>query len=168
MRKDHRTISRCGVRHQGSLLTTGSGLYAIPVYHRVSQLKARLSLVGAAGRIEASHFPESGIFATLNRLKSQKSASSSLESALSPTAKPEDIEIIEEDVNDCVNTSERYMRQLIRHFYENETSIFMKSTIARVLDQVNDTSVSRFLVGSFISPKFKGNISYDHSGISRY
>jgi hypothetical protein len=103
-----------------------AGLHAVLSFHAISQAKGQIRLNQIPGRIEATHYPDSGIVATFTPLKCL--TPTDIDPAILATVTASQLEIIdtEEDISGKLDL---YVKQIVPSFFESEDSAFMKSTI---------------------------------------
>lgn len=111
-----------------------AGLHGILAFQAVSQAKGQVRLDQIPGRMEASHYPDSGTFATFTPLKSQAQAlpGSDIDPAILASLAPASLEIIDGD-DDIGGKIDLYIKKAASSFFENEDSVFMKTTVGIAL-----------------------------------
>ena len=107
-----------------------AGLHGVLAFHAISQAKGQIRLDQIAGRIEASHHPESGIFATFIPLKcqTQPGQTSDIDPAIFTAIPATALEIIDGD-DDIGGKVDIYIKKMGNAFYESEDSAFMRTTL---------------------------------------
>lgn len=107
-----------------------AGLHTILAFHAIGQAKGQIRLDQTPGRIEASHYPESGTFATFTPLKCQTQAiaNSDIDPAILASLSPSSLEIVDND-DDIGGKLDLYVRKVASSFHTSEESDFMKTTV---------------------------------------
>ncbi|KAH7095497.1 hypothetical protein FB567DRAFT_586813 [Paraphoma chrysanthemicola] len=108
-----------------------AGLHAMLAHHAVFQAKGQIRLNQTPGRIEASHHPQSGHFATFTPLKCQQSQAgqiSDIDPAIFAPAAPSPLELIDTD-DDISGKLDLYIKKMGPSFFDSEDSAFMKTTV---------------------------------------
>ncbi|KAF2706689.1 hypothetical protein K504DRAFT_470750 [Pleomassaria siparia CBS 279.74] len=107
-----------------------AGLHGVLAFHATSQAKGQIRLDQTPGRIEASHHPESGMFATFIPLKCQAQPvhGSEIDLAIFASTSPTALEIIDGD-DDIGGKIDIYIKKMTQPFFESEDSTFMKTTL---------------------------------------
>jgi hypothetical protein len=108
-----------------------AGLYSVLAYHATNQAKGQIRLDQTPGRIEATHFPETGTFATFTPLKCQQTQTAQttdIDPAIFGTTASPDLELIDSD-DDVSGKLDHYIKQMGGHFSGTEDSAFMKTTV---------------------------------------
>ena len=106
-----------------------AGLYSVLAFHAVSQAKGQIHLDQIPGRIEVSHFPDSGIFATFTPLKCQpQTHGPEIDPAILASIPPSQLEIID-SADDISGKLDLYIKKIASSFFESEDSTFMKTTL---------------------------------------
>jgi hypothetical protein len=108
-----------------------AGLYSVLAYHATNQAKGQIRLDQTPGRIEATHFPETGTFATFTPLKCQQTQTTqtaNIDPAIFGTTASPDLELIDSD-DDVSGKLDHYIKQMGGHFSDTEDSVFMKTTV---------------------------------------
>ncbi|KAF2447700.1 hypothetical protein P171DRAFT_230250 [Karstenula rhodostoma CBS 690.94] len=103
-----------------------AGLHAVLSFHAVSQAKGQIRLNQVPGRIEATHYPDSGIVATFTPLKCL--TPTDIDPAILAAATASQLEIIDTE-DDISGKLDLYVKQIVPSFFESEDSTFMRSTI---------------------------------------
>ena len=106
-----------------------AGLHGILAFQAVSQAKGQVRLEQIHGRIEASQFPDCGVFATFPTLKAQAQVlpGSDIDPAILASLTPSSLEIIDTD-DDIGGKIDLYVKKVATSFFESEDSAFMKTT----------------------------------------
>ncbi|KAF2266943.1 hypothetical protein CC78DRAFT_491385 [Lojkania enalia] len=107
-----------------------AGLHGVLAFHAVSQARGQIRLDSIPGRIEATHYPDSGTFAAFTPLKSQAQPvhSADIDPVILASLVPSSLEIIDTD-DDIGGRMDPYMKKIATAFYESEESGFIKTTI---------------------------------------
>ncbi|KAL5458700.1 hypothetical protein PMIN06_003165 [Paraphaeosphaeria minitans] len=103
-----------------------AGLHAVLSFHAVSQAKGQIGLNQIPGRIEATHYPDSGIVATFTPLKCL--TPTDIDPAILAAVTASSLEIIDTE-DDISGKLDLYVKQVVPSFFESEDSNFMRSTI---------------------------------------
>ncbi|OAK98961.1 hypothetical protein IQ06DRAFT_295274 [Phaeosphaeriaceae sp. SRC1lsM3a] len=112
-----------------------AGLHTTLAHHAVYQARGSIRLNQIPGRIEASHYPQSGHFATFNPVNCQQSANAQgtdIDPAIFPGLRTPDLELIDTD-DDISGKLDLYIKKMASTFFETEESSFMKTTIQTAL-----------------------------------
>ncbi|KAF2833285.1 hypothetical protein CC86DRAFT_311015 [Ophiobolus disseminans] len=112
-----------------------AGLHAMLAHHAVYQARGQIRLNQTAGRIEASHHPQSGHFATFTPLKCQQvqpAQSADIDPAMFATLTSPDLELIDTD-DDISGKLDLYIKKIGPTMFENEDSAFMRATVQTAL-----------------------------------
>ncbi|KAF9696149.1 hypothetical protein EKO04_006097 [Ascochyta lentis] len=107
-----------------------AGLHGVLAYHATNQAKGQIRLDQTPGRIEASHYPESGIFSTFTPLKchqTQAVQNVDIDPAIFSAVGTPDLELIDGE-DDISGKLDIYIKKIDPHFVESEDSAFMKTT----------------------------------------
>lgn len=118
-----------------------AGLHAVLSFHAVSQAKGQIRLSQVPGRIEATHYPNSGIVATFTPLKCL--ALTDVDPAITATVAASQLEIIDTD-DDISGKLDKYVKQIVPSFFESEDSSFMATTINTACS-INSTNQDNLL-----------------------
>lgn len=108
-----------------------AGLHAVLAHHATAAAKGNIRLDQSTGRIEASHFPSTGIFATFVPLKCQQSQSArnvDIDPAIFDPSSSPDLELIDGD-DDISGKLDIYIKKIGPSFLGAEVSAFMKTTM---------------------------------------
>jgi hypothetical protein len=112
-----------------------AGLHTTLAHHAVYQARGLIRLNQIPGRIEATHYPHSGHFATFTPLKCQQSATnqnSEIDPAIFAALGSPDLELIDTD-DDISGKLDSYIKKIGPTFFDTEDSAFMKTTIQTAL-----------------------------------
>ncbi|KAG9186704.1 hypothetical protein G6011_09812 [Alternaria panax] len=118
-----------------------AGLHSVLAFHAMNQAKGQIRLDQTPGRIEATHFPHSGIFATFTPLKCQQTQtaqSADIDPAIFAGLVSPDLELIDSD-DDVSGKLDHYIKKMGGHFSDTEDSNFMRMTV-NVAKSVASTS----------------------------
>jgi hypothetical protein len=109
-----------------------AGLHSVLAYHATNQAKGQIRLDQTPGRIEATHFPETGTFVTFTPLKCQQTQpaqTTDIDPAIFGGVASPDLELIDSD-DDVSGKLDHYIKKMGGHFSDAEDSVFMKTTLA--------------------------------------
>lgn len=128
-----------------------AGLHAVLAYHEVNAIKSRLNFQPSANRIEASHYPETEIFANFSAqegqdIPSEKNIDPILGLTLDFTG--ESLRVLDNDTDDLTLKIENYVERMAPTFFEKEPSHFMNVTLALAMQlsiEKEDTLLKRAL-----------------------
>jgi hypothetical protein len=105
-------------------------------HHAVYQARGLIRLNQIPGRIEATHHPQSGHYATFTPLKCQQSAATQnadIDPAIFAALGSPDLELIDTD-DDISGKLDLYIKKIGPTFFDIEDSAFMKTTIQTALN----------------------------------
>ena len=102
-----------------------AGLHAVLSFHAISQAKGQIRLSQIPGRIEATHYPDSGIVATFTPLKCL--APGDVDPTILGAIAPSQLEIIDTE-DDIGGKLDHYVKAVVPSFCESEESAFMRVT----------------------------------------
>jgi hypothetical protein len=108
-----------------------AGLHSVLAYHATNQAKGQIRLDQTSGRIEVTHFPETGTFATFTPLKCQQTQgtqTADIDPVIFGTPASPDLELIDSD-DDVSGKLDHYIKKMGGHFSDTEESTFMKVTV---------------------------------------
>ncbi|USP74401.1 hypothetical protein yc1106_01675 [Curvularia clavata] len=108
-----------------------AGLHSVLAFHATNQAKGQIRLDQTPGRIEASHFPSTGTFATFTPLKCQQMPpvqNADIDPAIFSGLNSPDLELIDSD-DDVSGKVDHYVKKMASHFADTEESHFMKTTV---------------------------------------
>ncbi|KAF2029406.1 hypothetical protein EK21DRAFT_101182 [Setomelanomma holmii] len=108
-----------------------AGLHAMLAHHAVFQAKGQIRLNQTPGRIETSHYPQSGHFATFTPLKCQQTQAAQnadIDPAIFAPVTASDLELIDTD-DDISGKLDLYIKKMGPSFFDTENSAFMKTTV---------------------------------------
>lgn len=107
-----------------------AGLHAVLAYHEVSSAKTQIVFRPSPNAIEASHYPDTTVFASFVALEGQRTATELINN---PDSKMGDVaktfRILDNDNDDLPLKLEVYMKQIANVFFEHENSRFMNVTL---------------------------------------
>ncbi|KAH8629400.1 hypothetical protein IG631_16657 [Alternaria alternata] len=118
-----------------------AGLHSVLAFHATNQAKGQIRLDQTPGRIEATHFPHSGIFATFTPLKCQQTQiaqNTDIDPAILAGLASPDLELIDSD-DDVSGKLDHYIKKMGGQFSDTEDSNFMRMTV-NVAESVASTS----------------------------
>jgi hypothetical protein len=125
---------RTRIAEEFSLYT--AGLHTTLAHHAVYQARGLIRLNQIPGRIEATHHPQSGHYATFTPLKCQQSATTQnaeIDPAIFAALGSPDLELIDTE-DDISGKLDLYIKKIGPTFFDIEDSAFMKTTIQTALD----------------------------------
>jgi hypothetical protein len=108
-----------------------AGLHAVLAHHATFAAKGQICLDQAPGRIEVTHFPDSGNFATFTPLKclqTQVPQNTDIDPDFFATHTFPKIELIDGD-DDVSGKLDSYIKKMSTVFLETESSAFMRTTL---------------------------------------
>lgn len=128
-----------------------AGLHAVLAYHEVNAVKNRVTFQPSQTRLEVSHYPDTGISASLNCLEGQdipteKNIDPILGLTLDYTH--ENLRILDNDTENLPLKIENYVEHMAPVFFEKEPSHFMNATLATAMalsQQKDDVLLKRAL-----------------------
>ncbi|KAF2199879.1 hypothetical protein GQ43DRAFT_419298 [Delitschia confertaspora ATCC 74209] len=111
-----------------------AGLHGVLAFHAVTQTRGQLQLAQMHGRIEATHYPDSAVYATFAPLKCQLAQGPEIDPAIlggggTSLESPPALEIIDSDTDDIGGKLDAYIKKMTPTFLESEDSPFMKPTL---------------------------------------
>jgi len=128
-----------------------AGLHAVLAYHEVNAIKSRVNFSPSPNRIEASHYPETAIYANFSALEGQELP---LEKNIDPILglnldfSGESLRVLDNDTDDLPLKIENYVERMAPTFFEKEPSHFMNVTLAVAMElsmQKEDVLLKRAL-----------------------
>jgi hypothetical protein len=126
-----------------------AGLHAVLAYHEVSRVKVAVAFQSTPHYIEASHFPETTVYATFNALEGQvMPVEGNIDPSLGSDLNAQTLKILDNDNDDLPMKLEAYMKRMSNVFFEREPSHFMHTTLHTAQDlaiQKQDQLLSRAL-----------------------
>lgn len=126
-----------------------AGLHAVLAYHEVNAFKNQAQFRKSPHLIEASHYPETTVFATINALEGQNmSLGSHMDPGLSRDFNMNTFRILDNETDDLPVKMEAYMKRMMSVFFEREQSDFMRVTLATAFDisiEKQDSLLTRVL-----------------------
>jgi hypothetical protein len=125
---------RTRIAEEFSLYT--AGLHTTLAHHAVYQARGLIRLNQIPGRIEATHHPQSGHYATFTPLKCHQSAATQnadIDPAIFAALGSPDLELIDTD-DDISGKLDLYIKKTGPTFFDIEDSAFMKTTIQTALN----------------------------------
>jgi len=122
-----------------------AGLHAMLAHHAVYQAKGSIRLNQTPGRIEASHHPSSGHFATFTPLKCQQTQPADIDPLIFASLASPDLELIDTD-DDISGKLDAYIKKIGPTLHSAEPSPFMQTTIQTALSIIpTSTSTDQLL-----------------------
>jgi hypothetical protein len=114
-----------------------AGLHAVLAYHEVNSRKSRVTFTPSANHIQASHYPDTGIFASFSALEGQdlpteKNIDPALGLNLDFTG--ESLRILDNENDDLPSKIEGYVKNMSQTFFEKEPSHFMNVTLRTAME----------------------------------
>lgn len=111
-----------------------SGLHAVLAYHEIQAFKSKVNLTPSRNQIEASHYPETTIYATFKALEGQEilpeqNIDPSLDLGADFQSGTAHHRILDNDGDDLPIKIEAYMKRMSAIFFEKEPSHFMNVTL---------------------------------------
>lgn len=115
-----------------------AGLHAVLAYHEISQAKGRVKLRSSASHIQATHFPNTPIFATFSALQADNMMmGDNIDPSLGLSGYPNDssnLRLLDNEGDDLPMKLEAYMKRMSSVYFERETSPFMNTTLNIALE----------------------------------
>ncbi|KAH7383663.1 hypothetical protein BKA64DRAFT_164406 [Cadophora sp. MPI-SDFR-AT-0126] len=107
-----------------------AGLHVVLAHQQLTNAKTQITFQPSAHQIEASHYPESSVFATFNALEGhQTPAQGSVDPNLNSDFNLHDLHILDHENDDLPMKLEAYMKRIANVFIEREASHFMNVTL---------------------------------------
>ncbi len=107
-----------------------SNLHTLVAYQNTSQLKAHISFHPSAHPIEASHYPDTTVYATFSALEGQVPATEgNIDPGLGSHFSNNTVRILDSDNDDLPSKLEAYAKRMSSIFFDQETSHFMNVTL---------------------------------------
>ncbi|KHJ35539.1 putative zn 2cys6 transcription factor protein [Erysiphe necator] len=107
-----------------------SGLHAVIAHQQINNAKTIFNFQPSLQRIEASHYPETTIFATFNSLEGHGvSPDGNIDPCLNEHNESIIFRILDYETDDLPSKLETYAKRISRTFYEQEPSKFMHTTL---------------------------------------
>jgi hypothetical protein len=107
-----------------------AGLHAVLAYHEVTRIKGQVAFQNTPHYIEASHFPETTVYATFNSLEGHAiPVEGNIDPGLSGDFTTDTLKILDNDNDDLPMKLEAYMKRMSNVFFEREPSHFMHITL---------------------------------------
>jgi hypothetical protein len=128
-----------------------AGVQIVLAQHRINTLKSSMALINNGTKIQASHFPETGIQLSLEVLVrdfSQEPNAETDPNIQNGVTESRPIVMIDNESQDVPGRLEAYMREVLPVFSQRESSHFMKITLdtaLRVSRETNDELLKRSL-----------------------
>ncbi|KAL3428391.1 hypothetical protein PVAG01_01900 [Phlyctema vagabunda] len=114
-----------------------AGLHAVLAYHEVNSAKRGVKFIASPYQIDASHYPETTVYATFKALEYQDvAASGNIDPnlGLGNNFHNSDFRILDNDNDDLPLKLEAYMKRMSSIFFEREPSHFMNVTLNTALE----------------------------------
>ncbi|KAF2842457.1 hypothetical protein M501DRAFT_948964 [Patellaria atrata CBS 101060] len=129
-----------------------SGLHSVLAFHATTHAKSQAQFQPSHGRMEATQFPKSCIYATFMYLKGQRESTDLIDPSLSETGDSSfSLGMLDTDKDDVGGKLENYIKRLaFPAYFESEPSTLMKPTLMQayqmsLLYPSNETLVGRVL-----------------------
>jgi hypothetical protein len=126
-----------------------AGLHAVLAYHEVNAIKNQAQFQKSPHLIEASHYPETTVFATFSALEGQEMPlGDHMGPGLSGNFNMNTFRILDNETDDLPMKMEAYMKRMMSVFFEKEQSEFMRVTLATAFEisiEKQDTLLTRVL-----------------------
>ncbi|POS86797.1 hypothetical protein EPUL_002010, partial [Erysiphe pulchra] len=107
-----------------------SGLHAVLAHQQINNAKAHFNFQPSVQRIDASHHPETTIFATFNSLEGRSiTPDGNIDPCLHERIENNMLRILDFENDDLANKLETYAKRISSTFYEREPSKFMHTTL---------------------------------------
>ena len=123
-----------------------TGLHAVLAFHDVNRAKGLATFQPLQGRFEIAHFPDIGLAATFQGIRSQKLSSTGIDPVLLASTRvatgESNIEMLDAEGDDLASKLELYLRNVASAFFERERSAFMKPTLLLAQRLVREQNVS--------------------------
>lgn len=116
-----------------------SGLHAVLAHHEVQAARGKINFQHSSNQIEASHYPETTVFATFRALEGlealqEHNIDPSLGLNTGYEAGPTSRRILDNDNDDLPTKIEAYMKRMSSVFFEKEPSHFMNVTLSTAVE----------------------------------
>jgi len=105
-----------------------AGLHAVLAYHEVNKSKSRVQFRNSPHQIEASHYPETTIFAVFNALEGHETPGN-IDPGLSGGFVSNTFRILDNDTDDLPTKLDAYMTRMSPVLFDREPSHFMNVTL---------------------------------------
>ena len=107
-----------------------AGLHVVLAHHEVNATKSRALFRSSPHQIEASHYPETTVYATFNGLEGQViPVEGNIDPGLSGDFSTNTLRILDSDNDDLPMKLEAYMKRISGVFFAREPSHFMNATL---------------------------------------
>ena len=107
-----------------------AGLHNVLAYHEVNRAKSQMPFRSSPYQIEASHYPETSIFATFSALIGHDiPVEGNIDPGLSGDFSTSTLRILDNDNDDLPMKLEAYMKRMSSVFFDREPSHFMHVTL---------------------------------------
>jgi hypothetical protein len=111
-----------------------AGLHAVLAYREVNRAKNQILFRLSLHQIEASHYPETNVFAAFNALAGQEDpVEGNIDPGLSGDFSTNTVRMLDSDIDDLPMKLEAYMKRISSVFFDREPSHFMHVTLNTAL-----------------------------------
>ncbi|KAI0996130.1 hypothetical protein K3495_g12051 [Podosphaera aphanis] len=108
-----------------------AGLHTVLAYRELNNVKNHSSFRPSMQQVDASHYPETGVFATFNSLEGYHvSTEGNIDPNLGSNSNNSTLRILDNENDDLASKLESYSRRMSSFFYEREPSKFMHTTLS--------------------------------------
>lgn len=108
-----------------------AGLHTVLAFHQINSAKHQTTFNASPVQIEASHYPDTTIFATLDSLEGHSvSVQGNIDPGLNGDFSTVSLRILDNDKDDILQKLESYTKRMLPEFIKNEPSHFMNVTLA--------------------------------------
>lgn len=126
-----------------------AGLHAVLAYQDINAIKSHGQFRKSPYLIEASHYPETTVFATFTSLERQEIAlNGNIDPGLGGDLNMNTLRILDHELDDLPMKLEAYMKRMMSTFFEKEQSQFMKATLTTAFEisiEKQDSLLTRVL-----------------------
>ena len=126
-----------------------AGLHTVLAFHEVNAIKGQFQFQKSPYLIEASHFPETTVFATFSALEAQEMPlGDHMDPGLGVNFNINTFRLLDNDADDLPMKMEAYMKRMMPIFFEKEQSEFMRTTLTTAFGisvEKQDTLLTRVL-----------------------
>ncbi|KAH6716850.1 hypothetical protein BKA61DRAFT_312471 [Leptodontidium sp. MPI-SDFR-AT-0119] len=107
-----------------------AGLHVVLAHQQLTAAKTHITFQPSSHQIEASHYPETTVFATFNALEGHQSpAQANIDPGLNGEFGPNTLHVLDHENDDLPMKLEAYMKRISNVFIEREASQFMNVTL---------------------------------------